>query len=95
MTAFDYNVEAVLFDDSPEVDLFRARGRKSGRQPIGYRRFVRAADAIRFAIEELPPELLADACLEVDEARFDSCGIRHLYESIEYPLVRHAVAWFR
>jgi hypothetical protein len=38
MIAFDYNVEAVLFDSSPEVDLFRAKGRKSGRQPIGYRR---------------------------------------------------------
>ncbi len=93
MTAFDYNVEAVLFNSSPEVDMFRARGRKSGRQPVGYRRFVRASDAIRFAIEELPPELLAEAYLEVDEARFDRCGIRHLYESIEYPLVRHAAAF--
>jgi hypothetical protein len=95
MTAFDYSAEAELFDYSAEAELFPARGRKSGRQPIGHRRFVRAADAIRFAIEELPPELLVGSYLEVDEARFDSRGIRCLYESLEYPLVRHAVAWLR
>jgi hypothetical protein len=95
MTAFDYSAEAELFDYSAEAELFPARGRKSGRQPIGYRRFVRAADAIRFAIEELPPELLVGSYLEVDEARFDSREIRCLYESLEYPLVRHVVAWLR
>jgi hypothetical protein len=95
MTAFDYSAEAELFDYSAEAELFAARGRKSGRQPIGYRRFARAADAIHFAIEELPPEFLVGAYLEVDEARFDSRGIRGLYESVEYPLVRHAVAWLR
>jgi hypothetical protein len=92
MAAFDYNAEAALFDYSAEAELFPARGRKSGRQPIGYRRFVHAADAIRFAIEELPPHLLVGAYLEVDEARFDSRGIRRLYENVEYPLVRHTGA---
>lgn len=92
MTAFDYRAEAELFEYEAEAELFIARSRKLGRQPIGYRRFARAADAIRFAIEELPPELLVGAHLEVDEARFDSGGIRRLYESVEYPLARHAVA---
>ena len=39
----------------------------SRRQPIGYRRFAHAADAVRFAIEELPSEFLLGANLEVDE----------------------------
>jgi Arc/MetJ-type ribon-helix-helix transcriptional regulator len=39
-------------------------------------RFVRASDAIRFAIEELPPELLLAVQLIVAEERFDGDGIR-------------------
>ena len=39
------------------IELPPVRRRKT-RQPIGYGRFARAANAIRFAIEELPPELL-------------------------------------
>ena len=37
---------------------------------MGYRRFAKAAEAIRFAIEELPPDLLIGAHLEVEEQRF-------------------------
>lgn len=95
MTAFDYATEARMFDYGAEAELFPAKGRKSGRQPIGYRRFVRAADAIRYAIEELPPKLLIGAYLEVDEARFDGGGIRRLYDSAEYPLARHAPTQLR
>jgi hypothetical protein len=41
---------------------------------------------MRFAIEELPPELPLAAQLKVAEERFDGDGIRRLYESVEYPL---------
>jgi hypothetical protein len=82
----------VAFNYSAEAELFPSRNRKSRRQTIGYKRFGRASDAIRFAIEELPPEFLPGACLEVAEARYNSGEIRRLYESTDYPLVRAAAA---
>lgn len=88
--AFDYGAAAELFDHGSAVELSANKGRNFRRQPLGYRRFARAADAIRFAIEEMPPQLLQSACLEVDEARFDGQGIRRLYESSDYPLDRPA-----
>ena len=85
--------KAVIgFDYRAEAELFPNRNRKPKRHPIGYRRFAHAADAIRFAIEELPPEFLLGALLEVDEERYDEDGIRRLYESMDYPLIRGAAA---
>ena len=78
------------FDYGAEAELFPSRSRASRRQPVGYKRFDRAADAIRFAIEELAPEALAGAYLEVLEERFDSHAIRRLYDAAEYPLTRRA-----
>ena len=46
----------VGFDYSAAAELFPTRNWKSRRQ--GYRRFAHAADAIRFAIEELPSDAL-------------------------------------
>jgi hypothetical protein len=83
MTAFDYSTAA---------ELFPTRSWKSRRQPLKYRRFDSAADAVRFAIEDLPPGLLAGAYLQVEEERFNADAIRRLYDSAEYPLARRALA---
>jgi hypothetical protein len=93
MSALD-QVPAVeeIFDYEAEAELFSARNRKSSRQSSGYKRFDRAADAIRFAIEDLPPEQLMRAHLQVEEARFDGNGIRRLYDAPTYPLARRGGA---
>jgi hypothetical protein len=77
MAAFDYDGEA---------EPFPSRGMRG--RPVGYRRFARAADAIRFAIEELPAQVLGGAWLEVSEERYDAAGIHSLYERAGYPLDR-------
>jgi hypothetical protein len=83
---------AVGFDYSAEADLFPTRSRKAKQQRIGYRRFARAAEAVRFAIEELPAEFLLGTYLQVEDDRYGGREIRRLYESKDYPLVRRAAA---
>jgi hypothetical protein len=79
MTKFDYAAPA---------ELFACASRGSSRRPVQYRRFPTGAEAIRYAIEILPAELLVGAVLEVDEDRFDGKQIRELYDNHEYPLPR-------
>ena len=88
MHKFDYAAKAELFDYSAEAELFSTGRRNSKRPPVGYKRFARAADAIRFAIEDLPSQLLVGTYLEVDESRYVGKEIRRLYESANYPLAR-------
>jgi hypothetical protein len=83
MKACDTGAAATL-DYEAGAELFIAHRRRGA----GYMRFDRAADAIRFAIEELPPQSLLATHLEVEEARFDGDEIRRLYEGAEFPLPR-------
>jgi hypothetical protein len=82
MNGFDYNAPA---------ELFPSRSKKS-RGQITYKRFDSAAEALRFAIEEMPAPALLGAYLEVNEARFGLQEIRALYESDAYPLMRAVAA---
>lgn len=82
MEKFDYNASA---------DLFPARSR-NGWRPVGYRRFDTAAEAIRFAVEDMPAELLNGAVLESTDDRLNAENIRLLYQSDDYPLARKPAA---
>lgn len=83
MTDFDFTVMA---------ELYPRRAKMSKREPVSYKRFATAAEAIRYAVEDLHPDLLVGAVLEVDEQRFDSEAIMSLYASSDYPLPRKARA---
>jgi hypothetical protein len=92
MRGFDGVADAKAFDYGTAAELFSAKTNKSRRQQLGYRRFARAADAIRFAIEDLPTKLLIGTYLEVGEERYEHKAIRRLYDSADYPLARRATA---
>ena len=70
------------------AELFMARRKGRARQPLSYRRFATAAEAIRFAIEELPAVRALGAWMQVGDERFDGDDIQRLYESDDYPLQR-------
>ena len=77
------------FDFGAPAELFPSRNRKFASK-IRYRRFEKAAEAIRFAVEELPEPLLLGAYIQVDEQRLGHMDIRALYESERYPLKKQA-----
>jgi hypothetical protein len=77
------------FDFGAPAELFPSRNRKVASK-IRYRRFDKAAEAIRFAVEELPEPLLLGAYIQVDEQRLGHKDIRALYESERYPLKKQA-----
>jgi hypothetical protein len=73
------------FDFGAPAELFPSRNRKVASK-IKYRRFDKAADAIRFAVEELPEPLLLGAYIQIDEQRLGHKDIRALYESERFPI---------
>ena len=75
MSTFDYAAPAELF----------AAQRRSG---LRYRRFAQASEAIRYAVEKLPDEVLTSTSIEVNDERYNAEQIRSLYKSERYPLTR-------
>ena len=80
MSKFDYNAPA---------ELFPSRNRKIANK-VKYRRFDRAADADRFAVEEIPEPQQLGAIIEINEERLSHKDIQALYESESYPLKKKA-----
>ena len=74
----------MSFDYDAPAELFLSRNTKRSRQK--YRRFATAAEAIRYAVEDLPALRSLGAWLQVGDERFDGDEIERLYKSSEYPL---------
>ena len=70
VTVFDYSSPA-------ELDLSRRRGRHTD-----YRRFATAAEAIRYAVEELRIRRSLRAWMQVGDARFNKEEINRLYDEM-------------
>ena len=78
---------ASTFSFDAAAELFPCRGKRR-RGPVNYRRFETTAEAVRFAIEDLPGSLLLGTYLEACDERFDGEGIRGLYDRADFPLRR-------
>jgi len=80
--------EIMTFDYCSPAELFTSKRKGGPRQRLGYRRFATAAEAVRFAVEDLPAMRTLGAWMQVGDERFDSEEIHRLYESDDYPLRR-------
>jgi hypothetical protein len=71
-----------------EASLYYAKSHHSKQKSLIFRKFSKASDAIRFAVEELTPKLLDGCSLEVDESHYFGREIRPLYDDSAFPLRR-------
>jgi hypothetical protein len=75
----------MSFDYDAPAELFLATSMKGSRRKK-YRRFATAAEAIRYAVEDLPALRSLGAWLQVGDQRFSSDEIQRLYDDGAYPL---------
>jgi hypothetical protein len=68
MSDFNYSAPAVLFA-------------AQGRSGLRYRRFLYAAEAVRYVVEKLPSDARPSARLEVEDKCYDAGQIRTLYDN--------------
>jgi hypothetical protein len=74
----------MSFDYSAPAELFLAKPAKGSHTK--YHRFSTAAEALRYAVEDLRIAKTFGAWLEVRDERFDSSEIQRLYDADDYPL---------
>jgi hypothetical protein len=94
---FDYTEGAELFThigmiartpptEATPAGNSKGPARMQRRTGITYRRFDNGAEAVRFAIEELPRAHLLASVLVVSGDRYQGIAIQDLYRSSAYPL---------
>ena len=72
------------------AELFPSR--RYAKSLARYRRFPNAAEAVRYAVEEMPAAWLIGTFLDIDGTRYEGRAIRALYEAEGYPLERAKTA---
>jgi len=87
------------FDYVSPAELFFSRRKPRTARAVTYLRFATTAEAIRYAVEELPAAAFPGTYLEANEERFDSGAIRSLYDADETRLPGHrrrlTISWLR
>jgi Arc/MetJ-type ribon-helix-helix transcriptional regulator len=71
--------QGIAFDYSLPAELYLSR--RTGRH-TDYRRFATAAEAIRYAVEELRTRRSISAWMQVEEDRFNKEEINRLYDEM-------------
>ncbi|MEK4034560.1 hypothetical protein WOC76_11030 [Methylocystis sp. IM3] len=71
-----------------QASLYYAKSPHRRRKALVFRRFEQAAEAIRFAVEELAPEILKGSTLEINDTHYFGDQIRPLYDDGAFPLRR-------
>lgn len=74
-------------DWTEPAELYAQSGAFHGRN-ARYFRFSSAAEAIRFAIEDMPAAALRSMAVESGDNRYEGSEIRALYDAQDYPLER-------
>lgn len=82
------HIQLEEFDYSVPAEVFALKRKKYG--PVAYRRFKTAAEAIRYAVEELSRSVLDGTFIETEAERLDARAIQQLYGGDRYPLKRAA-----
>ncbi len=78
-------------DYASEASLYYAKNTHPKQKSLVYRKFAIAAEAIRFAVEELSPKVLNGCSLEVNDIHYFGRQIRPLYDDCAFPLRRKTV----
>jgi hypothetical protein len=81
MTDFDYKMPG---------EFYSRKRQGMGPSSLVYQRFDTAAEAIRFAMENLPLAAFGGCMLEANGERFGARELRELYASPRYPLLRRS-----
>jgi hypothetical protein len=74
----------MSFDYSAPAEIFLAKPIKGSRTK--YRRFATAAEAIRYAVEDLRTPRAFGVWMQVGDERFNSDDIHRLYDEGDFPL---------